>query len=147
MEEKIKELQQLLVGKKIKHRLLTGIKFYDVCKIEERAKSIVIETLQKKTFVQNLNNIHDFLEKIEILSEVESMGFLPEEKVNFKNDIVAPEITNSVSDGLMGIFNDLTAKKTFSEADIKKAKLAVDVAGKIIDIEKVKLGYLSLNLR
>jgi hypothetical protein len=147
MEEKINELQQLLLGKKIKYRLLTGIKFYDVCNVTERAKSIVIETSQRKTFVQNLTNIDAFLEKIEILSEFESMRFLPTKKQEEKTKIKAPEIANNVSDGLMAIFNSLSTKKVFSDDDVKKAKLAVDVAGKIIDIEKVKLGYLALNYR
>lgn len=75
------------------------------------------------------------------------MQFLLTEKEEVKNEIQAPEIADNVSDGLMSIFNDLTAKKEFSDTDIKQAKLAVDVAGKIIDIEKVKLGYLALNFR
>lgn len=147
MKDKIIELELLLLDKKIKYKSLTSNRFFDVCKISERAKSIVIETLQKRTFVQNLKNIDDFIEKIEIISDSEAIRFLPTEKEVFKSDIQAPEIANNVSDGLMAIFNDLSAKKDVSEQDIKKAKLAVDVAGKIIDIEKVKLGYFALNYR
>lgn len=157
MIEKINELRELLVGKRIKHKSRIGYKFYNVKSVVERSGRIVIETNELKTFTNTLDSIDDFIEAIEVISEIESLKF-DEIKNNFIEPektklpmkqlaFVAPETTKNVSDGLMSVFNDLTADNHITEEKLKQAKLACDVAGKIIDIEKIRLGYLALNYR
>lgn len=162
MVDKINELQDILVGKQIKHKTSVGPKFYNVKTVVERKSRIVIETKELKTFTETLESIDILMKDIEVVGVSE----IVKDKIIITSDLVvaetdfkktelplkqlafvAPEAAKNVSDGLMSIFKNLTSKKHLSEPDLKKAKLACDVAGKIIDIEKVKLGYLALNYR
>lgn len=159
MKEKINELQELLLNKKIRQKTAVGPKYYNVVTITERKDRIVIETRELKTFTETLESIEILLKNIEIVGEVD---FKNNSKSSFdRGDVTvhkpfvpvsqfkvsAPDITKNVSDGLATIFNELSNKNTISAEELKRAKLMCDVASKIIDCEKVKLGYLALNYR
>ena len=152
MKEKIEKLQDLLLGKEISHKTKFSIKTYNVKTVVERASRIVIETIEGKTFTETLDTIEFLLNDIKVIGvsndNNDVVSNFKETAFVVKNaQFVAPESTNSVSEGLMSIFQKLTANESISDSDLKTAKLACDVAGKIIDIEKVKLGYLGLNYR
>lgn len=152
MKEKINELQELLLGKEISHKTKFGLKTYNVKTVVERASRIVIETVEGKTFTEAINTIEFLLKEIKVIGDsdiengISNVGKIKEYPA-IKVMYVAPEEAKKVSDGLMSIFNDLTSKSNVSDADLKKYKAVSDIAGKIIDIEKVKLGYLALNYR
>ena len=46
----------------------------------------------------------------------------------------------------MAMFNKISSGKA-TKNDFEQAKSMSDIAGKIIDVEKVKLGYLALSKR
>lgn len=152
MKEQIEKLQDLLLGKEIAHKTKFSIKTYNVKTIVERASRIVIETIEGKTFTETLDTIHCLLSEIKVIgdsfdnsnvvSEVKETSF-----VSKNIEYVASESTKNVSDALVSIFNDLVSKSNVSDSELKKLKAVSDIAGKIIDVEKVKLGYLALNYR
>lgn len=105
-----------------------------------------IET-DSRTFVVHHSGIEDFMSKVTFVGNSSTEVQLNKAKKEVKTPAVyVPETCVDLSAGLMGMFQKISSGNTTKE-DYEKAKSMSDIAGKIIDVEKVKLGYLALSKR
>jgi len=99
-----------------------------------------------RTFVIHNSELGVFLEKCQFKgNQGELVKQLPK-KLPVKAEVFIPESCVNLTDGLMSMFNKISSG-TATKSDFEKAKSMSDIAGKIIDVEKVKLGYLALSKR
>lgn len=115
-----------------------------VCEsIESKGDKIVIST-NVRTFAIYPYDVEEFLNKCKVLDKSSHEVIIHKPS---KNELYqVPEYCEDVSTSLKSMF-DKIASGGASDKDINNSKAAVSLAGKIIDIEKVKLGYLMLNNR
>ena len=112
---------------------LVGDKF----KIETDSRTFVVHNLEVENFMKKVTFIENSSTEIQ-----ESKA-----KKEVKTPAVyVPETCVDLSAGLMGMFQKISGGNATKE-DYEKAKSMSDIAGKIIDVEKVKLGYLALSKR
>lgn len=103
-----------------------------------------IET-DTRTFVVHHCDVKTFMEKVTFTGKTESVELLNKKSVK-TTEVYVPESCVNLSDGLMAMFNKIQSGNA-TKSDFEQAKSMSDIAGKIIDVEKVKLGYLSLSKR
>lgn len=104
-----------------------------------------IET-DTRTFIVHSAELDSFLQKCTFTSNT---GFIPKKgnkRTLQKLDVFVPETCVDLSAGLMDMFGKISSGKA-TKKDFEQAKSMSDIAGKIIDVEKVKLGYLALSKR
>lgn len=142
MQKQLVELKKLLEGKEFIYQEKPHLQ-----KKKYMCKEVVLVNVKIKiqtdsrTFLLLESEVEPFIESIEIVDESDTKI---KTIVVHKAEIIAPEACKTMSDGLMQMFNKITSGSA-SKQDIDNAKSASMIAGKIIDIEKVKLGYLMLN--
>lgn len=100
-----------------------------------------------RTFIVHHAEVEIFMEKVNF-----NVGFIAESHENKENKedkistVYVPENCIDLSVGLMKMFDKISSGNA-TRLDYTAAKSMSDIAGKIIDVEKVKLGYLSLSKR
>lgn len=160
MQKRLEEINNELKGKSFLYREKPSLdlKKYDFIKIVAVAGNIRVDTKQRQ-FVLKPLEVEKFMNSIAIegvvrkinRTEVEadvidekSVQMSKENEVSIIRKVKVPDVCEKVSEGLLKMF-DVFVYGEQTEADIVAAKNASMVAGKLIDIEKVKLGYLMLN--
>ena len=146
MQKKIDELKYKLEGKNFMYQEAEHLmkKEYFCKGIHKRNEKILIET-DSRSFIFHPDDVKQFLDKCLIITNQNMLRTVPV-KIKAMNNVYTEltENTSKVSEGLMKMFDKITADKP-TEEDLKQAKAVCDVAGKLIDIEKVRLGYFHLN--
>lgn len=104
-----------------------------------------IET-DSRTFVIHSAEIESFYSKCTFTGAKDIVAKSSVQNLPKKADVFVPETCTNLSDGLMAMFNKISSGKA-TKNDFEQAKSMSDIAGKIIDVEKVKLGYLALSKR
>ena len=105
-----------------------------------------IET-DSRTFVVHNADVEAFMNKLTIQGNSVAEFMVNKAKSAEKTvALYVPETCSNLSNGLMDMFDKITSG-TATKEDYQKAKSMTDIAGKIIDVEKVKLGYLALSKR
>ncbi|MFT5760912.1 MAG: hypothetical protein ACI8WA_000013 [Polaribacter sp.] len=113
-----------------------------VCEsVESKGDKIIIST-NARTFAIYPFDAEDFLSKCKVLEK--SSHEVVIHKPSQKDVYQVAEYCEDVSISLKSMFDKIVSGKA-SDKEIQGSKAAISVAGKIIDIEKIKLGYLILN--
>lgn len=103
-----------------------------------------IET-DTRTFVVHHSDVDDFIKKVTFTGKTEAVEVVKKQHVKAA-EVYVPEACMDLSKGLMAMFNKIQSGNA-TKNDFEQAKSMSDIAGKIIDVEKVKLGYLALSKR
>ena len=149
--QRLKQIEGILQGKSFEYQEKQHLmkKKYIFESVKAVHSKIVLAT-DSRRFVFTENELDLFMQSIEIIeTDTSSKTVLKEEKsvlaeVMKKQEYQLPENCDLLSHGMMRMFDSIAFGKA-SDAEINAAKTASVLAGKIIDIEKVKLGYLMLN--
>ncbi len=147
MQNRLEELKSDFIGKEFiyqeaPHLAKKSHKGIDVSIVGDKFK---IET-DTRTFVVHNSELNNFIEKVIFSGDLVVIEKKEVKPLVKKNEVFIPEACNNLSDGLMAMFNKISSG-TASKNDFEQAKSMSDIAGKIIDVEKVKLGYLALSKR
>jgi hypothetical protein len=148
MQNKLEELKYNFEGfdfvyQEAPHLIKKTHKCIEVALVGNKYK---IET-DSRTFVVNHSAIEDFMTKVTFVGNSSTEIQQSKAKKEVKTPAVyVPETCVDLSAGLMGMFQKISGGNATKE-DYEKAKSMSDIAGKIIDVEKVKLGYLALSKR
>lgn len=113
----------------------------EVCIVGDKFK---IET-DSRTFVVHQSEVKTFMEKVTFTGKTETVEVVKKQPVK-TTEVYVPEACMDLSNGLMAMFNKIQSGNA-TKNDFEQAKSMSDIAGKIIDVEKVKLGYLALSKR
>jgi len=113
---------------------LVGDKF----KIETDTRTFVVHHSDVKVFMQKVT----FVGRKEVINTINPIH----QKKELVAEVYVPKACVNLSDGLMAMFNKIQSGNP-TKKDLEQAKSMSDIAGKIIDVEKVKLSYLSLSKR
>jgi len=142
MQKQLKELKELFEGKEFVYREKAHLqqKNYKCKEVQLINVKFKIVTDQR-TFILLPSEVESFIESVEFIEPGQTNV---RTIVVHKAEVIAPEACKTVSEGLMQMFQKISSGEA-SASDFEQAKSASMIAGKIIDIEKVKLGYLSLN--
>lgn len=103
-----------------------------------------IET-DTRTFLVHHSDVKEFLEKVTFTGKTEVIQSNKKQSVKTA-ELYVPEACVNLSEGLMAMFNKIQSGNP-TKKDLEQAKSMSEIAGKIIDVEKVKLSYLSLSKR
>lgn len=153
MNNMLIKLREELIGNTFSYKRLPSVaaKDYLVVSVELVRNNYVIKCQCGTSFVKSIEDLDDFLIDFKQNKNISKINIDEDKKVSNIEVIDAKIIYSNevvgVQNGLMGLFENLISKKKLSEDEIKHAKAVSDVAGKIIDIEKVKLGYLVQSLK
>lgn len=148
MQSKLEDLKYLFEGfdfvyQEAPHLIKKTHKGIEVVLVGDKFK---IET-DSRTFVIHHSDVETFLKKVTFLGNSSTEIQLNKAKKEVETPAVyVPETCVDLSAGLMGMFQKISGGNATKE-DYEKAKSMSDIAGKIIDVEKVKLGYLALSKR
>lgn len=154
MQEKLKQLKNDFVGSKFIYQEAPHLekKTYFGSKVSIVGDKFKIET-DTRTFIVHQSDLKSFMEKVTFSGKVEVTEMIQKESnalgsksVVKSVEIYIPEACSNVSDGLLAMFNKIQSGNA-TKTDLENAKSMSDIAGKLIDVEKVKLGYLSLSKR
>lgn len=147
MQQKLEKLQHDIEGwdfiyQEAPHLTKKRHKGIEVSLVGDKFK---IET-DSRTFVIHHTEVESFMKKVTFMGSFST----EEKKVNKPvakfTEFYVPEACSNLSTGLMAMFEKISSG-TATKEDREKAKSMSDIAGKIIDVEKVKLGYLALSKR
>ena len=118
---------------------LVGDKF----KIETDTRTFVVHHSDVETFMQKVVFTHTSENKQ--LNNTNSIEMATKPALK-STEVYVSEVCVNLSNGLLAMFNKIQSGNP-TKKDLEQAKSMSDIAGKIIDVEKVKLGYLSLSKR
>jgi hypothetical protein len=104
-------------------------------KLETDIRTFLIEPKEVESFIEKCVDIRDFID------------YKPKEKKNLprlqNRSIYVPNQTcDLISNGLIDMFTKI-ASGAAKEEDFKASKAMVDISGKLIDIEKIKIQMLN----
>lgn len=155
MQKEIEELNNELLNNSFYH-IENGVKNNQlfICRDISKINDKILVKTNIKNFLIYPKDVNQFLENCTISEKNIPIEEEIEEKSNevliSKSEVKMMHFPTpnceSVSNGLMEMFNKIT-KKNASEEDYKQAKMVSEVASKIIDIEKLRLGYYHLNMK
>ncbi|MBF05001.1 MAG: hypothetical protein CMP76_17125 [Flavobacterium sp.] len=147
MQKQIDELKHTLEGRNFIYQEADHLmkKEYFCKGIHKRNEKILIIT-DSRSFLFYPDDIKSFLSKC-VISDTSVIKTVPK-KINHMSNVICElyENASKVSDGLMKMFEKISNNKP-TEEELKQAKVVSDVAGKLIDIEKIRLGYMHLNTK
>jgi hypothetical protein len=92
----------------------------------------------KRRFVYDDSQLEDFIEKIKFVHSV-----MPS-KINSKDDSLHLSQTQTITDGMMAIFNELKSQDKPSENLLKKAKAMSSIAGVIVNTARLEMEFMKL---
>lgn len=147
MQNKLEKLQHDFEGFQFVYQEAPhlGKKTHLGVNVSIKGDKFIIET-DSRTFVVHNADLDQFLKKCTFGNKQEIKQYESAKKPSLKAEIFVPETCVNLSDGLMDMFNKISSGKA-TKNDFEQAKSMSDIAGKIIDVEKVKLGYLALSKR
>lgn len=112
------------------------VKIYNCTGVVVRDMKLLIECKERTFVFSEENKFHDF---------VGDVVFLHDDVAVRQNSLPAvpyyPSNLDTVSNSLLDMFNKI-ASGDASDEEIKKMKTASDIAGKIVDIERVKHSFM-----
>lgn len=145
MQKEIDELKFDLEGKNFSYQEAEHLLKKDYfCKSINKKNEKILVTTDTRTFLLAPVEVKAFLSKCIIKNK--DVKVEPKFPVIQKEAYKPSENCVTVSDGLKNMFNKIISSNP-SEEDYKQAKAVCEIAGKLIDIEKVKLGYFNLNMK
>lgn len=146
MQKQIEELKFDLEGKTFSYQEAEHLIKKDYfCKSINKKNEKILVTTDTRVFLLAPVDVESFLKKCVIKEKSVSIE-KPNQLIRKRESFVPSENCATVSDGLKNMFDKIISKNP-SEEDYKQAKAVCDIAGKLIDIEKVRLGYYNLNMK
>lgn len=149
--QRLKEIEDILNGKSFEYQEKPHLmkKTYVFESIKSVNSKIVLAT-DTRRFVFTETELDYFMESIEIIEQSIESKIIKKEENLHTTEIVknvtyeVPEVCDLLSHGMLKLF-DAVSSGNASDAEINAAKHASLLASKLIDVEKIKLGYLILN--
>lgn len=147
MQNKLEKLQHDLEGFEFVYQEAPHLakKTHLGVNVSIKGDKFIIET-DSRTFVIHATDIESFYSKCTFTGGKDIVSKTSVQNSPKKAEVFVPEACINLSDGLMDMFNKISSGKA-TKNDFEQAKSMSDIAGKIIDVEKVKLGYLALSKR
>lgn len=147
MQNKLEKLQHDFEGFEFVYQEAPhlGKKTHLGVNVSIKGDKFIIKT-DSRTFVVHNAEIESFYSKCTFTGAKDIVLKSSVQNSPKKQEVFVPETCVDLSAGLMGMFSKISSGKA-TKKDFEQAKSMSDIAGKIIDVEKVKLGYLALSKR
>lgn len=143
MQEQLELIDDVLSGRSFEYQEKAHLqkKIYAFRSASVVSGKIKIET-DSRAFILLPSEVEKFVSQCEVFEGKNKVKSIVVQKPIY----VQNENFEKISGGLLQMF-DLVSSGKASDDDFKKAKAMVDISGKIIDMEKIKLSLIAKNMR
>ena len=143
MQEQLELIEDVLSGRSFEYQEKPHLqkKIYAFRSASVVSGKIKIET-DTRVFILPPSEVEKFVSQCEVFEGKNKVKSIVVKKPIY----VQNENFEKISGGLLQMF-DLVSSGKASDEDFKKAKAMVDISGKIIDMEKIKLSLIAKNMR
>lgn len=142
MQEQLELIDDVLSGRSFEYQEKPHLqkKIYAFKSASVVRGKIKIET-DSRAFILLPSEVEKFVSQCEVFEGKNKVKSIVVQKPIY----VQNESFDKISNGLLSMF-DKVASGEASDEDYKKAKAMVDISGKIIDMEKIKLSLIAKNM-